>query len=75
MTIQKNNRIIHTINFAVDFSGLLSSFRHTDVLTAVRRFLLYKDWNAFWLAELITAAVAFAVYRRAAEKNTDGSSR
>ena len=28
-------------------------------------------WNAFWVAELITAAVSFAVYRRAAEKHTD----
>ncbi len=42
MTIQRNNRIIHTINFGVDFSGRSSSFRHTAVLTAVWRFLLYK---------------------------------
>ena len=27
----------------MDFSGLLSSFRHTVVLTAVRRFLFYKE--------------------------------
>ena len=61
-------------------SLIISLFRYIVVIIPAafilsRIFGAVGVWNAFWLAELITAAVAFAVYRRAAEKNTDGSSR
>ena len=61
-------------------SLIISLFRYIVVIIPAafvlsRIFGAVGVWNAFWLAELITAAVAFAVYRRAAEKNTGGSSR
>lgn len=58
-------------------SFIISLFRYVVIIIPVA-FLLSRVfspvgvWNAFWIAEGITAVVAFVVYRRAVQKSSVG---